>query len=141
MAEPAPSKQPTFLVTSVTIGAPAPSELAAFYARMLGWTVTAEDPPRPGDPPAATWAQLRPPSGQPGPRLNFEYEAQFSRPAWPAAPGEPVATEHLDIAVASLDDAVPWAIAAGATLAGFQPQEDVRVLLDPAGHPFCLYVP
>ena len=27
----------------------------------------------------------------------------------------------------------------GATLAGFQPQEDVRVLYDPAGHPFCLY--
>jgi Glyoxalase-like domain len=27
-----------------------------------------------------------------------------------------------------------------ATLAEFQPQEDVRVCLDPAGHPFCLYV-
>ena len=26
-----------------------------------------------------------------------------------------------------------------ATLADFQPQKDVRVLLDPAGHPFCLY--
>jgi len=24
-------------------------------------------------------------------------------------------------------------------LADFQPQEDVRVCLDPAGHPFCLY--
>jgi hypothetical protein len=22
----------------------------------------------------------------------------------------------------------------------FEPQEDVRVLLDPAGHPFCLYL-
>ncbi|HSZ43609.1 MAG TPA: hypothetical protein VK817_26890 [Trebonia sp.] len=28
----------------------------------------------------------------------------------------------------------------GAVVAGFQPQEDVRVLLDPAGHPFCLYL-
>ena len=28
----------------------------------------------------------------------------------------------------------------GATLAEFQPQDDVRVYLDPAGHPFCLWV-
>jgi hypothetical protein len=27
----------------------------------------------------------------------------------------------------------------GAQVAGFQPQDDVRVMLDPAGHPFCLY--
>ena len=26
------------------------------------------------------------------------------------------------------------------TLADFQPQADVRVVLDPAGHPFCLYL-
>ncbi|MBB6415142.1 hypothetical protein HDC93_000698 [Streptomyces sp. AK010] len=31
------------------------------------------------------------------------------------------------------------AVAAGARLAGHQPQDDVRVLLDPAGHRFCLY--
>jgi len=24
-------------------------------------------------------------------------------------------------------------------VAAFQPQDDVRVMLDPAGHPFCLY--
>jgi hypothetical protein len=28
----------------------------------------------------------------------------------------------------------------GAELAEFQPQELVRVMLDPAGHPLCLYV-
>jgi hypothetical protein len=33
---------------------------------------------------------------------------------------------HLDIEV-------------GAELAGYQPQETVRVMLDPAGHPLCLY--
>jgi len=33
----------------------------------------------------------------------------------------------------------PDSVGLGATLAEFQPQEDVRVLLDPAGHPFCLY--
>jgi hypothetical protein len=35
---------------------------------------------------------------------------------------------------------VAHAVAQGATLAGFQPKHDVRVCLDPAGHPFCLYV-
>ena len=35
--------------------------------------------------------------------------------------------------------AVEVAVAAGATLAEFQPQDHVRVCLDPAGHPFCLW--
>jgi hypothetical protein len=35
---------------------------------------------------------------------------------------------------------VATAVEAGARVARFQPQDDVRVLLDPAGHPFCLWV-
>jgi Glyoxalase-like domain len=31
------------------------------------------------------------------------------------------------------------AIEAGARPAGVQPREHTRVMLDPAGHPFCLY--
>jgi hypothetical protein len=31
-------------------------------------------------------------------------------------------------------------LAQGATLADFQPQDDVSVCLDPAGHPFCLFL-
>jgi hypothetical protein len=31
-------------------------------------------------------------------------------------------------------------VALGATVAAYQPQDDVRVVLDPAGHPFCLYL-
>jgi len=27
----------------------------------------------------------------------------------------------------------------GTNLASFQPQDDVQVCLDPAGHPFCLF--
>jgi hypothetical protein len=34
---------------------------------------------------------------------------------------------------------VEHAVSLGATVAEFQPQDDVRVMLDPAGHPFCLY--
>ena len=45
---------------------------------------------------------------------------------------------HLDFQVGDLEDAVAEAVALGASLASDQPQDNVRVLLDPAGHPFCL---
>ena len=45
---------------------------------------------------------------------------------------------HFDFQVGDLDSAVDEALALGATVAGHQPQENVRVLFDPAGHPFCL---
>jgi catechol 2,3-dioxygenase-like lactoylglutathione lyase family enzyme len=134
------AQRPAIEVTSVTIGAPDPRELAAFYARMLEWTVSADDPPRPGDPPAAGWAQLRPPAGRTGPTLNFEYEAEYTRPVWPSEAGRQHITQHLDIQVEDLDAAVAWAVEAGATLADVQPQEDVRVLFDPSGQPFCLFL-
>lgn len=132
--------RPRLAVTSVTIGAPAPRDLAAFYAHLLGWPVTASEPARPGMPPEDGWAQIRPPAGQSGPTLNFEYEEKYIRPVWPAAEGGQNATQHLDIATEDLDEAVRWAVSAGANLAEFQPQDDVRVMADPAGHPFCLFV-
>jgi len=45
------ARRPAMVVTSVTIGAPAPRDLAAFYAQLLGWPVTASEPARPGMPP------------------------------------------------------------------------------------------
>jgi hypothetical protein len=47
---------------------------------------------------------------------------------------------HLDIQVDDLEEATAYAVSVGAQLAEFQPQHDVRVCFDPAGHPFCLYV-
>ncbi len=46
---------------------------------------------------------------------------------------------HLDLEVADVEAAVAWGLPAARTLAELQPQDDVRVLLDPAGHPFCYY--
>lgn len=43
---------------------------------------------------------------------------------------------HLDIKVDDLDAAVVHALAAGARLAAHQAREDLRVMIDPAGHPF-----
>jgi hypothetical protein len=45
---------------------------------------------------------------------------------------------HFDFQVGDLDAAVAEALALGATIADEQPNPNVRVLFDPAGHPFCL---
>jgi len=45
---------------------------------------------------------------------------------------------HFDLEVGDLDSATAEAVAFGATMTDYQPQENVRVLLDPARHPFCL---
>ncbi len=56
---------------------------------------------------------------------------------WPD--GTPPKQFHLDLTVADLDAAEQAALALGAAKAGHQPEPDRwRVLLDPAGHPFCV---
>ena len=121
--------------TSVTVAAPEPLKLAAFYARLLGVDIAHCDPPREGEPDTAGWGQIRTESLT----LNFEFEKCWQPPVWPAQSERQVATQHLDIWVADLVSAVRWAVECGARLAEAQPQEDVRVMIDPAGHPFCLF--
>ena len=120
--------RPRMHVSATVIGAPDPHALAEFYEHLLGWDLVVVD---------STWAMLRPPGGGTG--LSFQSEPDYVRPVWPATPGEQQTTSHLDIAVDDLDEAVAWALEAGATLATLQPQRDVRVMLDPDGHPFCLF--
>jgi catechol 2,3-dioxygenase-like lactoylglutathione lyase family enzyme len=131
---------PTLQANSVTIGTSQPLELARFYSRLLGLPVTTEEGPAPGEPEEAGWAQIRPPHDAAALTLNFEYESCYVRPVWPSTPGRQTASQHLDIKVDDLDAAVEWAVGCGAVLAEFQPQDDVRVLLDPDGHPFCLFL-
>jgi Glyoxalase-like domain len=64
-----------------------------------------------------------------------ELAAFYRRPAWPAGPGDQQMMSHLDIEADDLEAAGAHAVAAGAMLAGHQPQDHVRVYLDPAGHP------
>ncbi len=113
--------------------------MAQFYARLLDLPITADNPPEPGDPIHGGWAQVKAPDGA-GLTLNFEYERYYTRPTWPSTPEGQNPTQHLDIEVDDLESSVRWAIELGATLAEFQPQDDVRVLFDVDGHPFCLFV-
>jgi hypothetical protein len=61
----------------------------------------------------------------------------YEPPTWPT--GALPKQLHLDMAVADLDEGEAAALGAGATKAPVQPSpERWRVLIDPAGHPFCL---
>ena len=79
---------------------------------------------------------LTPP--QDGVFMVFQLAEGYVPPRWPPADGEQRAMVHFDFEVADLDAATHDALALGARLAEFQPRANVRVLLDPAGHPFCL---
>jgi predicted enzyme related to lactoylglutathione lyase len=114
----------------VALDAPDARELASFYARLLDWQIFGD-----GD----TWVTAAP-SKEAGYNLAFQTEQHYARPVWPTEPGEPQMSVHLDIEVDDLEQAVAYAVDVGAEVASYQPQEDVRVMLDPAGHPFCLYV-
>lgn len=122
-------QEPGLVLSGVVLDAPDAGALAGFYRRLLGWAVEQDEP---------GWVKLRAPDGGAG--LSFQTEAAYVRPEWPAGPGGQQMQVHLDIAVGDLAAAGEHAIAAGAVLAGYQPQDDVRVYLDPAGHPFCLFL-
>jgi catechol-2,3-dioxygenase len=117
------------MLTGIVLDSPDAQQLAAFYQRLLGWSTTqVED----------DWVTLGAPGGGPG--LSFQTEKNYTPPTWPAGPGDAQMQVHLDILVTDLAAAGAHAEKAGATPADFQPQDHVRVYLDPVGHPFCLYL-
>lgn len=118
-------------LSTVTLSAPDPLALAQFYGRLLGWPVV----PDPDEP---DWVPVRDPAGGVG--VACQEQTSYARPVWPAGAGEQQMQGHLEVAVDDLEAAVAHALACGAVLAQQQPQDDVRVCLDPAGHPFCLWV-
>ncbi|GAA0938493.1 VOC family protein [Kribbella koreensis] len=116
----------------VVLNSPDPKALAEFYQRLLGWTLYPSDDD-------SDFVSLAP-SEEAGYNLAFQREDLYERPVWPAERGKPQMQLHLDLEVDSLDEAVAHAVGCGAELPEFQPQERVRVMLDPDGHPFCLYL-
>jgi catechol 2,3-dioxygenase-like lactoylglutathione lyase family enzyme len=122
---------PNLRLRSVVLDAPDVRALAGFYQRLLGWAVTSDE----DDP---TWVRLQPPGGGTG--LAVQEEPEFVAPVWPGERGSPQMQLHLDLQVDDLAAACTHAEECGGRLAPFQPQDDVRVYLDPVGHPFCLFV-
>lgn len=120
------------------IDAAQPLALAAFYERFTGWPIRRSEGPRPGKPPDDGWAILGPDDRSA--KIEVQWDPHYRPPTWPSTSGEQTMMMHLDFGVDDLDAGVAWAIACGATEAEHQPQTDVRVMLDPEGHPFCLFV-
>lgn len=107
--------------------APDPSALAAFYSRLLDWPVVHEEPGT---------AILKPP--QDNVYMVIQQADDYEPPVWPPTRGAQRTMMHIDVQVDDLEAAVEEAAEMGARLADFQPQAHVRVMFDPAGHPFCL---
>lgn len=124
-----PGSRPSMRLATVCIDCADADAMADFYGRLFGWEVTASEP---------GWVLMRDPHGGTG--LSFQSEASYQPPVWPEQPGTQGKMLHLDVKVDDLDSAVDHALGAGARLAEYQPQARVRVLLDPAGHPFCLFL-
>jgi catechol 2,3-dioxygenase-like lactoylglutathione lyase family enzyme len=113
----------------VVLDAPDAVALATFYVSVLGWPIARQED---------DWAAIEVPGSSS--YLAFQSAADYVPPVWPNADGRQQMMVHIDVAVDDLTAAVAQAVDLGATVADFQPQEDNRVLFDPAGHPFCLYL-
>ena len=107
-------------------------ELSEFYERLLGWTrfpgeefTVLANINQKGFP---TW-------------ITFQQVDNYVRPVWPAITDEQQQMEHLDFHVEDVEEAVRYALSCGATMAEIQYDEGWRVMIDPAGHPFCLLPP
>jgi catechol 2,3-dioxygenase-like lactoylglutathione lyase family enzyme len=113
------------------LAAPDPVALGRFYQGLLGGELDEGDP-------GFVTLLVRPTDTT---SLAFQLEPDHVAPVWPV-PGvrDQQMQVHLDVGVTDVAAAVEDALALGARLADEQPQDDVRVMLDPVGHPFCLYL-
>ena len=116
----------TIRFAGVALDAADPAALARFYQDLLGLALLAE---------SEDFLALK----ADGCFLTFWRVDDHRAPDWPGT-GVPKQM-HIDLAVTDLDDAERRATALGATKAGHQPAPARwRVLLDPAGHPFCVSI-
>ena len=113
----------TARLAMITVDCADPAASAAFWSTLLGWDIVAS-----GD----DYAMLKGPSHA----LGFGRVEDYEPPTWPNEHGSK--QFHFDLAVDDLDAAQQATIELGATAVDPQPGETWRVLLDPAGHPFCL---
>ena len=109
---------------AVSLSCPHPHVLALFYSALLEKEITFES----DDFSAIQLDNLW---------LTMQRVEGFKASTWPSS--EIPSHVHLDFSVSNLDAGEAAAIAVGATLAPDQPEPDRwRVLLDPAGNPFCV---
>jgi len=136
------SGTPSMIVRTVNLDCSDAHAMARFYGGLLGWEPTAVEP---------DWVLMRHPQGGTG--LSFQRTERYARPTWPEEPGQQQKMIHLEVLVTppgddrsekakqvALADAVKLALSLGGTLAEPQKRSDLRVVLDPSGHPLCLFL-
>ena len=100
--------------------------LADFCVKISGWEKEISDD---------EFAALRTPQGI---LLVFQTVDNYVPPVWPWRDDKQQQMAHIDFKVDSLSEAEELAIKHGATKAEVQYYDTSTVILDPAGHPFCL---
>lgn len=119
-----PDPAPIARLAMVTVDCADPMASSEFWAAVLGWERTYAD---------EHYAMLAGPTHA----LGFGAVGDHRAPEWPDERGSK--QFHLDLAVADIPAAEARCLALGATRPADQPGGDRwRVLIDPAGHPFCL---
>lgn len=114
---------------STSIDCPDHTALLRFYQRLTGWKIVWE---------SEDFSVLSP-DGSEYNGLGFQRVEGYRAPEWPSQ--DRPQQMHLDFYAADLDAAQAAAVEIGARLHEIQPNPArFRVLLDPAGHPFCLCV-
>jgi catechol 2,3-dioxygenase-like lactoylglutathione lyase family enzyme len=109
---------------AVSIDCPDPAALGEFYKNVLSLEVMFSSDDFVALQGAGVW-------------LTFQRVADHRPPDWPDGPVPKQV--HLELAVSDLDAQEARILGLGAAKAGVQPNPDNwRVLIDPAGHPFCI---
>jgi catechol-2,3-dioxygenase len=119
--------------------------LAEFYRQLMGLRYRPGDEP-PADGPDAAGEEWLVLLGTDGQRLlAFQQVPELPEATWPTGPHPQML--HLDLRVSTADELRVQhdrAVALGARLLQDEiddPEEPLRIYADPAGHPFCMFVP
>jgi len=108
-------------------------KMADFYQKLLGWSIERqifED---------EKWIILKSENGESTP-LVFQEISDYKKPRWPPTDGMQQQMLHLDFYVKAdeFEIEIQRAISYGALLSEIQLSDSWKVMLDPAGHPFCI---
>ena len=126
--------RPSLRLNAVCIDCADAEDIAEFYVRLFGWEVLAG---------GGNWIKVGARAG--GVELNIQSEDWYEPPVWPEQPGALTKMLHFEVETDDVPAAAAYAVALGAREAAPQPEDrdpaTLRVMLDPAGHPFCLWSP
>ena len=113
-------------IIGIAFDCPNANDLADFYVNISGWKKEIS---------SYEWAGIRTPEGI---LLVFQTVENYVSPVWPWENNKQQQMAHIDFKVDSLPEAEDLALKYGAKKSEVQYYDTSTVMIDPAGHPFCL---